>query len=199
MIKYPQEQDKFLSSMQGLTTSITLVLMLVFLCFRKQLSEFIGLPVFLILILLVEIMLTPGYELWAAKRRFDFKYKKVVASTIALVVLNPLVGLLFVWIAREKGYARILSVLVVQIGIYGAIYLNNFKKNKTFYNKNFWKYALCLAIPLVPHYLSQTLLNAVHILRGQISAGKQLSKLKCEMLGFYFALFSVGFGGTFDK
>lgn len=159
MIKYPQEQDKFLSSMQGLMTSITLVLMLVFLCFRKQLSEFIGLPVFLILILLVEIMLTPGYELWAAKQRFDFKYKKVVASTIALVVLNPLVGLLFVWVAREKGYARILSVLVVQIGIYGVIYLNNFKKNKTFYNKNFWKYALCLAIPLVPHYLSQTLLN----------------------------------------
>lgn len=118
MIKYPQEQDKFLSSMQGLTTSITLVLMLVFLCFRKQLSEFIGLPVFLILILLVEIMLTPGYELWAAKQRFDFKYKKVVASTIALVVLNPLVGLLFVWVAREKGYARILSVLVVQIEIY---------------------------------------------------------------------------------
>ena len=115
MIKYPQEQDKFLSSMQGLTTSITLVLMLVFLCFRKQLSEFIGLPVFLILILLVEIMLTPGYELWAAKQRFDFKYKKVVASTIALVVLNPLVGLLFVWVAREKGYARILSVLVVQM------------------------------------------------------------------------------------
>ena len=41
--------------------------------------------------------------------------------------------------------------------------------------------------------------DAVHILRGQLSAGKKLSKLECEMLGFYFALFSVGFGGTFDK
>lgn len=159
MIKYPEEQDKFLSSMQGLTTSITIVLMFIFLCFREQLSAFIGLPVLLILILLAEIMLTPGYELWAAKQRFDFKYKKVVASTITLVILNPLLGLIFVWFSKEKGYARILSVLIVQIVIYGALYLNNFRRNKTFYNKFFWKYALCLAIPLVPHYLSQTLLN----------------------------------------
>ena len=38
-----------------------------------------------------------------------------------------------------------------------------------------------------------------HILRVQLSSGKKLSKLECEMLGFYFALFSVGFGGAFNK
>lgn len=159
MIKNPGEQDKFLTSMQGLTTTITIALILVFLMFKDQLTGFIGLPSALILVLLVEIMLTPGYELWAAKQRFDFKYKRVVASTVLLVVLNPLVGLIFVYFANEKGYARILSVLLVQIGIYGVLYVNNFRKEKTFFHKNFWKYAVCLAMPLVPHYLSQTLLS----------------------------------------
>lgn len=159
LIKYLDEQDKFLSSMQGLTTVITGCLMVVFLIFRRILTEFIGLPGFLIIILLIEIALTPGYELWATKQRFDFKYHKVVISTIFLVILNPLVGLLFVSIANEKGYARILSVLLVQICIYGILYISNLKKDRSFYNKQFWKYALFLAIPLVPHYLSQTLLN----------------------------------------
>ena len=41
--------------------------------------------------------------------------------------------------------------------------------------------------------------DAVHILRGQLSAGKKLSKLECEMLGFYFTLFSVGCCSAFNK
>jgi UTP-glucose-1-phosphate uridylyltransferase len=41
--------------------------------------------------------------------------------------------------------------------------------------------------------------DAVHILRGQLSAGKKLSKLECEMLGFYFALFSVGCCSAFNE
>ena len=159
LIKYPQKQDEFLSSMQGLTTVITGCLMVIFLIFQEFLTDFIGLPSFLIVILLIEIALVPGYELWATKQKFDFKYHKVVISTVFLAVLNPLIGLIFVSIAKEKGYARILSVLLVQICIYGVLYFYNFRKSKTFYNKQFWKYALVLAIPLVPHYLSQTLLN----------------------------------------
>lgn len=38
--------------------------------------------------------------------------------------------------------------------------------------------------------------DVVHILRVQLSSGKKFSKLECEMLGLYFALFSVGFGGV---
>ena len=41
--------------------------------------------------------------------------------------------------------------------------------------------------------------DAVHILRGQLSAGKKLSKLECEMLGFYFTLFSVGCCSAFNE
>lgn len=159
LLKYSNKQDEFLSSMQGLTTVITGCLIIIFLVFQSSLIKLIGLPSILVVVLLIEIGLTPGYELWAAKQRFDFKYRKIVLSTLLLVVLNPIVGLIFVKLANEKGYARILSVLIVQIFIYGFFYLYNFKKNRTFYNGNYWKYALLLATPLVPHYLSQTLLN----------------------------------------
>lgn len=169
MLRYPGGQDRFLSSMQGLTTTISAIFILVFLMFRNQFADFIGLPAALILILLIEIMLTPGYELWAAKQRFDFQYKKIVVSTVLLMVLNPLAGLIFVRFAGEKGYARILSVLLVQIGIYGVLYVNNFRKERTFFHRDFWKYAVCMAVPLIPHYLSQTLLNQMdHIMISNI-------------------------------
>ncbi len=158
-VKFPHKKDEYISSMQGLTTTISLVLIAVFTIFNKPISDFIGLPPFLIYILLIEIMLTPGFELWAAKERFDYKYKKVVAATLFLLIMNPLLGLVFVHFANEKGYARILSVLVVQLVLYGLFYILNLKKNRSFFSKDKWKYALSLTIPLVPHYLSQTLLS----------------------------------------
>lgn len=159
MIKYKDEQKHFLSSMQGLTTVVTIIMLAVFLLFYDGVVAYVGLPGPIIALLLVEIMLTSGYELWAAKQRFDFKYKWIVISTIVLVMLNPIIGLVFVTFSEEKGYARIISVLVVQILIYGIIYIYNIKESKAIFRKEWWLYALGLALPLIPHYLSQTLLN----------------------------------------
>lgn len=159
LLKYENKKEDFLSSMQGLTTFITIILMIFALLFKNFCVNLIGLPIELIMLLLLEILLTPGYELWAAKQRYDFKYKKVVLSTLLLLLLNPVIGLILVFNSSQKGYARILSVLIVQIFIYGVLYLNNLKNSKKIFDKDYWKYALILAIPLIPHYLSQTLLN----------------------------------------
>lgn len=159
MIKYKTDQNGFLSSLQGLTTTITIIIMMLFLVFGETVSSILELPLWIIIIMMLEIMVMPGFEYWAAKERFDYKYKKVIGITLAVAVLNPVVGLIFVENSSEKGLARILSVLVVQIIIYIFLYVINFIKGKKFYDKQYWKYALNLALPLVPHYLSQILLN----------------------------------------
>ncbi len=159
LLKYRDDRARFLSSLQGLTTTITLFLIGVILLLNKQISKWIGLPTYIIIMIMIEIMMMSGYEFWAASERFDYKFRNIIKVTLLVAVLNPIIGLIFVSFSEEKGYARIISVLLVQIMVYGILYFRNIFKNRTFYKRNYWKYALILAIPLVPHYLSQILLN----------------------------------------
>ena len=159
LLKYREDRDCFLSALQGLITTISLFLIGIVLLLNQKIADLIGLPVYIIVIMMIEIMLMPGFEFWAASDRFDYKYKGIIKVTLLVAVLNPILGLILVSFSSEKGYARIISVLVVQIVIYGILYIRNFLRNRTYFKLEYWKYALILAAPLVPHYLSQILLN----------------------------------------
>lgn len=159
MLKYKEERSAFVAALQGLTTTISMVLFVILFCFHKQIESWTDCSPVILSLMFVEIIITQGFEFWAASERFDYKYKKVVIITILIAVLNPLVGLCMVALAEQKGMARIISVLVVPIAVYFYLYVRNFKNGKKFFVKEYWKYALFLALPLVPHYLSQMLLN----------------------------------------
>ena len=44
----------------------------------------------------IELLLMPALELWSAQQRFDYKYKKFVALTMAMSVVSILVGVIAV-------------------------------------------------------------------------------------------------------
>lgn len=186
LLKYNDNRKSFLSSLQGLTTTITIALMIVFWLFQKIIVSFIGLPIFIIELLLIEVLLMPGFEFWAADQRFDYKYKKTISVTLMVATLNPLLGLLFVYISSEKGYARIISVLTAEIVVYIVLYIYNFIKGKLFFDIKYWKYALCLGVPLIPHYISQVLLNQMD--RIMIS-----SIIGTAQAGIYSVAYSAAF------
>lgn len=159
LIKYHIYRLEFLASLQGLVTIIGILIILPVIFFPQWIHMMIGLPSWIIGIMIIEILTMSGFELWAANQRFDFKYKKIVFTTLLVAIFNPVVGIVWVSLSSEKGQAWILAVLVVQIGIYLLFYINNFVKGRLFFCWKYWKYALTLAIPLIPHYLSQMLLN----------------------------------------
>lgn len=49
------------------------------------------------------------------KQRYLFKYKALVIITLVIAVFNPVVGLIAVSNTSQKGIARILSVVVVNV------------------------------------------------------------------------------------
>lgn len=174
MLKYKAERAAFLSALQGLTTTISIILLTVLTCFQKQITSWTGISPSILVLMMTEIIIMQGFEFWAASERFDYKYKKVVAITILIAVLNPLVGLVMVLFAEQKGTARIISVLIVPIIVYFYLYVRNFKNGRKFFVKEYWKYALILALPLVPHYLSQMLLNEMDrlMIKSMCGAGE---------------------------
>lgn len=158
MLKYENDRDKYISSMQGLSTLTSLGLLVLFVIDRAWWSDVLGLPEIVIWFLLIEILFYSSLQYWTMRQRFEYKYKTLVAVTLFIALLNPVLGLLLVRITAEKGIARIISVSIINILVGIVFYVLNAKRGKVFYVKEYWKFALVFNIPLIPHYLSSIVL-----------------------------------------
>lgn len=159
MVKFENDRDTFTSSMQGLSSTITVTLFIIYLLSRNFWNKIFGLPTFLVIILFTEVLFFESLKLWSSKKRYVYKFKNLVIVTISMALINPIVGIGAVLLADNKGIARIVSFAFVQISISIIIYAYNFIKGKKFFVKKYWKFALAFNIPLIPHYLSSTVLS----------------------------------------
>lgn len=126
MLKYGKQKDRFISSLQGLSTTCTVLLFFVYLLGADFWDTLLGLPRIVMLSMFVEMLFYPALQYWSMRQRYEFKYRALVAVTLAISVLNPLLGLLAVYATEEKGIARILSVSLLNAGIGLLFYIHNF-------------------------------------------------------------------------
>jgi O-antigen/teichoic acid export membrane protein len=74
-------------------------------------------------------------------------------------VASPALAFLLIAFSSEKGYARIIGYATVNIVVGLFFLVFNQYKGKKMFDKDFWKYSLSFAIPLIPYYLSQVVFN----------------------------------------
>lgn len=185
-IKEPSKRDVYVSSMQGLTITLTLVLAVIYFPLQGFWSDLLGLNKLALAMMLVHLMVEPSVQFWLARQRFEYKYKHAVALTMVKNILNPLLGLVFVFAAdSDKATARIASVVVAEVIIAGSVMLFQFCRGKCFFKKEHWKYALSFNVPLIPHYLSAVLLNQADRVMIQHYVGK-------AEVGIYSVAYNIG-------
>lgn len=110
----------------------------------------------------------------------------MVAVTMLKSILNPFLGIVFVLLSRsDKATARILGVVVAEIAICGGITIVQFVRGRQLFNKQNWSYALGFNIPLIPHYLSGTLLNQADRIMIQKMVGE-------SEVGIYSLAYNLG-------
>ena len=159
MIKYEKDKSGFTSSMIGLTTALTLFISLIFLIFQEPLSAILSMSPFLMMLLLIEELFLSAISLWSAQKRYDFKYRSVVGVTIGIAIANPVLGIIMCLSTNDRGTARIVSSVIVQIVFGLIIYILVMIRGKKVFFWEYWKYALLFNLPLIPHYLSQIVLS----------------------------------------
>lgn len=180
------EKNVYISSMQGLVTTLVLILTIIYLPLRSYWSRLIGLSQTALWFMIIHLWVEPCVQFWLARQRFEFKYKHAVIITIIKSILNPALGLVLVLTADyDKALARIISVVVAEVIIAGSIMVIQFYKGRTFFHKDHWKYALGFNIPLLPHYLSMVVLAQADRVMIQNYAG--MSKV-----GIYSLAYSIG-------
>lgn len=93
---------------------------------------------------------------------FDqIKYKKLVFVSLFITISGVIIGILGVVYSKYKYEFRVSSPIFVTTFIGIILYLNTYKQADYKFTTKYWKYALVLSIPLLPHYLSIKILNQV--------------------------------------
>lgn len=159
LVKYEDDKDRFTSSMQGLSTLTTVLFFLIYIVaidFWTKVFELI--PIYMIA-MFMELLFVPAYSYWSARQRFEYRYKGLVIVTVIMSLSSPVVGILAVLTANNKAFARVMAYAAVQACIGLLFFIYNIYKGKNIYVKEYWKYALAFNLPLIPHYLSQIVLN----------------------------------------
>ncbi len=160
MIKYEKDKDAFTSAVQTLCFINAFVLLLFYFMNIPMWNNVLDLPTGVVIAMFLELLFSPAFLLWSARQRFEYRYRKLVIITILISILSPLIGIICVLVSTNyKAEARIYAFVVVQMVVGLFFFIYNLRKGKKIYVKSYWKYVISFGIPLIPHYLSQSILN----------------------------------------
>ncbi len=186
-VKFRDDRDRYLSSLQGIVTLLTLIALVIFLLNPSFWGNLFELPTYIVAIMLVDIWATFAIGLWMGNKRFDYDYKPMVAITLFTSIMSPLIGILVVPMFIERGAIRIITIVALNVVVGFTIYVFNLIKGKTLFVKKYWKYALGFNIPLIPYYLSQTIFN----MSDRIMISKMVGNDKAGIYGLAYASATV--------
>lgn len=94
-----------------------------------------------------------------AKEQYDFRYKQSVAIGLIVSLSSLLLSVLLVYVVPDKYYGRVMGYVVPMIIVGSIMFIILFRRGKI--KTKYWKYALPICLPYIPHLLSLTLLNSM--------------------------------------
>ncbi len=159
LVKFEEDRDVFSSSLLGLTSLIAGVWLLLFAVFHVFFSKVFELNTVQLTTIPINVWLMAICAFWSTDQRVDYKYRKLVIITVLASVLRPVAGIIAVSVFEDKVTARILSTTLVYAVLYLGLFISLMRKGKIFFHKKYWGYALAFNLPLLPHYLSTSILN----------------------------------------
>ena len=187
LLLYKDDVDGFTSSQLSLTTFITLMFGVVYLINIDFWTRVFELSPFLMLAMFVELIIMPAFEFWSAKERFDYKYKKIIAVSLAMNFFCLGLSVIAVINTGHKIEVRIFSDVFVKLLFAGTLFFIIFIKGKKLYNKRYWKYSLKFNLPLIPHYLSNYVLNQ----SDRLMIGRMVGKVQAAYYSVSYTVSSV--------
>lgn len=184
VVKFKSDRAAFTSSMQGLSLTLTLLWSVVYFAFHSFWNQVFSLTTFQMICMFVMILYTNIFGFWSMSKRVDFKYKSVVAVTLVLSVIKPVLGIILVRSAADKVSARIFGLAILEAAVGVVLFIKQAVKGRQFFSRFYWEHALKFSIPLIPHYLSMTVLSS----SDRIMIGKIVGD---SVVGIYGLAYSI--------
>jgi len=155
----PEEKDGFTSSLLGLSSTITVCLFFIYVVNIRFWTKILEMPPMFMFAMFVELIFVPAYSFWSAQQRYFYKYVGIIITSLIIGLVGPIIAVIAVLLAEKKAEAMVISFVFIQVAVGLYLYIILFARGRCLFNKKYWIHALRFNIPLIPHYLSQTVLN----------------------------------------
>lgn len=160
LVRFERDRDGYTTSMLGLSNVCTTVLLALYLVCRDWVNAATGLTTPLFLLMFAQYYFNQALALWTVKERFFYRYRALTAVTLASAAASSAVGIAAVCLADDKVFARIASLAIVNIIVGAGVYVVLLRRSCRLVRLKYWRYVLKINLPLIPHYLSMTVLSS---------------------------------------
>ncbi len=156
-----EDQQKYQSSVLSLALLLYAVFSGILLLFLSGREEIIGLKKGMLVFALLQGMGSYCLGTLQGKFTYEFEAVKNFIISVSFTIINVCISLFFVYrMPAETNYLGRVYGQCIVCGTYGLFaFLYIFFRGKTFYNKEYWKFTLPIALPTVFHSLAGLLLN----------------------------------------
>ena len=187
VVKFSDDRKVFTSSMQGLSLTLTLIWTIIYFAVRTFWNSVFSLTTFQMLCMFVMILSANIFGFWSMNQRVDFKYRSLVIVTLVMSLAKPVLGIILVKSATDKVTARIFGLAVIEAFVCIILFIFQALQGKKCFSAFYWKHALAFNIPLVPHYLSMTVLNSA----DRIMIGKMVNESSAGIYGLAYSISQI--------
>lgn len=188
-IDFPDDFDGYLSSIQGLSSIIGLLFLAIVTISQSFFSEVLDLDTNLVTTLFVYLLFFPSVEYVQSRFRFAYRYKMNVAiaaySAISTVIVSIILILYSPWNRyTSRIYGMVFPSLLLAIGCWAFIT----KRGQKLFNVSYWKYALKIALPMIPHSLAMVVLGQI----DRIMIGRIIGESEAGIYSFGYSYAIIG-------
>lgn len=165
LVEFKDDKDGFVTSSEFLTFILTVFCFGIYFLGRAVFGFFDDMPLWIMILMFVDIFSVACFGFWSQRERFDGKYKALTVVSIISGMLAPGIAFALIifsdYIGIDKSWARIIG-LVASNGIIGIFLLyTSIKRSKLFFSAKYWKYCFSYCIPLIPHFLAAAFLQKI--------------------------------------
>lgn len=163
LVDIKEDKEKFVFSAEILTIILTFFVFAFYIIIHSVYGGFDGLPVPIMISLFCDIVFVAIFNFWSQLERYYLRYRALVIVSIFIGFFSPVIAFLLIKysdkIGLYKGWARIISVVLLNGLIAIWLFYVSIKKSKFKINVKYWKYCVVYCIPLIPHFLAAAFLQ----------------------------------------
>jgi O-antigen/teichoic acid export membrane protein len=110
--------------------------------------------------MLLYLLFLPAVNQFQARERYRYEYKMTVLSSVIVSLGTTVVSVVMVVSMKDRLFGRIIGSVIPTI-LVGAIFFGFFVRKGKRIRPKYWKYALPLCLPFIPHLLSLNMLHTM--------------------------------------
>lgn len=161
-IDFKDRFDEYMSSLQALSSSFAFVVLILVVLFRDYVSAWIEYEIPLVIALFVYLCIYPSVEYTLQKCRYEYKYKENILISAITCVATVAFSIVLMLVFNDKRYVgKILGTILPTFLMGLFCYVRILKRGRTFYNREYWTYALKFGIPMIPHAFALVILAQI--------------------------------------